>query len=423
MDMTYEQSNIKQDENNKQVKQYKKKIALKEDKKDYRQELTDKVKIRIEEMISHMEANPDDQWNKPWFSCNERPVNPATGTVYKGINVISLMSADFVDNRFYTYNNIAEMEKIRAKNVFELNDLSEKLEAKAITQAEFDQRLAPLEKSFQELEAKGLNNRLEAMHIIKGSKAIPVFKAVQVSFKSADETNDNEADPKPVENVKAGDAAPKIWMQAHSGNVFNATQITNMKPLQAKSYTFIPHEEAETHLQSMIVKTGLTYNEVNKGRAFYSPANHAITMPPKELFRTGNDYYGTLLHEISHSTGKALGRDLSSGGFGSKSYAKEEMVAEISSVLMSADLGIPYDASQHENNVAYLKSWLGALNEDKNYIFKAASQAEKSVNYQHEQRAAYKADLVLQQAAKTDLKAVVVPKVLPVVKREFAMSM
>ena len=75
------------------------------------------------------------------------------------------------------------------------------------------------------------------------------------------------------------------------------------------------------------------------------------------------------------------------------------------------------------NNVAYLKSWLGALSEDKNYIFKAASQAEKSVNYQHEQRAAYKADLVLQQVAKTDLKAAVLPKVLPAVKREFAMSM
>ncbi|MGD6771333.1 zincin-like metallopeptidase domain-containing protein, partial [Staphylococcus arlettae] len=77
------------------------------------------------------------------------------------------------------------------------------------------------------------------------------------------------------------------------------------------------------------------------GRAFYSVNQHKVSMPHKEKFVPGA-YYDTLLHELGHSTGPALGRDLS-GSFGSAKYAFEELVAELSSVFMSAELGIPHN--------------------------------------------------------------------------------
>ena len=379
------------------------------EKKDYRQELTDKVAVKIDSIIAELE-NPESknlEWNKTWFSSNQRPVNPATGTIYKGINVVSLLSADFVDHRFYTFNNIAELEKIRAKNVFDTKAWSDKLDNKQITYAEFDKKMEEINKSWLDLENKGLMNRDEPIHVIKGSKAMPVFKAIEMSY-----TNDknNEGNSESSEISENSQSNTKMWVQAFAGNVFNASQINNIKPLQEHKLDFIPHDEVELHLKAMIEKTDLKYFEEPQGRAFYRPSNHSITMPERETFNTVNDFYGTLLHEIGHSTGKELGRDLG-GSFGTKSYAFEELVADISSNLMSSDLGIPYDASQHENHLAYLKSWSKALKEDKNLIFKAASKAEQSVNYQHNIRNEYKQELGLHNELENDLKQLSKPLV------------
>lgn len=386
------------------------------DKKDYHQELTDRTKEKIDQLIKDMQADPNKQWNKTWFACNERPENPFTGTKYKGINVISLLSADFVDNRFYTYNNIAEMEKIRAKNVMDMKTLSTQLDNKEITHAQFDVRRDVIEKSFLDLEAKGLNDRTQPIHVIKGSKAVPVFKAIQMEYKKG------ESGDELVESTESQSTTNKVWMQVFAGNVFNASQISNIKPKHEHTLDFVPHAEAEIHLQAMIAKTGLKYNETDQGRAYYSQNEHSVNMPLRESFNSVNDFYGVLMHEIGHSTGKELGRDMS-GGFGSKSYAFEELVADISSNLMSSDLGIPYNPSQHENHVAYLQSWSKALGEDKKFIFKAASKAERSVEFQHAKRAEYKIDLALKLEDKNDLKVVVEPTVSNQIKNKPKLAM
>ncbi|SDK23028.1 Antirestriction protein ArdC [Methylophilus rhizosphaerae] len=381
--------------------------------RDYRQELTDKTIIKIEGMITQMDDNPNLKWVKSWFTCDARPKNPFTGTIYKGINLISLMGEDFNDNRFYTYNNIADMEKQRAKNIFDTNTLNAQLESKKITHAEYDVRIDVINKSFKELEDKGLEDRTKPLFIMKGSKSNPVFKAMQVPISRKDDNEQSED--------QINEAPEMIWKQVFSGNVFNATQISNIKPIQIEKLNFIPLEEAEIHLKAMIEKTNLGYKEVDQTRAFYSVKDHAITMPLRENFKDENSFYGVLLHEIGHSTGKHFNRDMS-GGYGSKSYAKEELVAEISSVIMSADLGIPYDSSQHENHVAYLKSWVSALKDDKNFIFQAASKAEQSVSYQHEIRHTFKQELTLKNEHRNDLKQDMKATPLPEKIKSLSMS-
>jgi len=80
-------------------------------------------------------------------------------------------------------------------------------------------------------------------------------------------------------------------------------------------------------------------------------------------------------------------------GFGTTEYAKEELIAELTSSFMAVELGIPHNPSSHENHAAYLKSWLSALQADKTLITKAANQASKATEYQIEHLEAYKMTL------------------------------
>lgn len=394
------------------------------EKRDYRQELTDKVKANMDKLIEDLEANPNAKWNKTWFTCNERPVNPATGTVYSGINVLSLMSENFVDNRFYTYNNVATMEKERAQNIFDIKELSTKLEDKSITHAEFDKKMAVIETSFVNLEKMGLADRHLPIHVNKGAKGCPIFKLVEMNINKSTLKDNEDSEVVGDSKKQEEDSINKIRVMAYSGNVFNASQITNIKPKLENKLDFIPHVEAEENLMAMITKTGLKFRETEQARAYYSPATDTVHMPKRETFETVNDFYAVLLHELGHATGstKRLGRDLS-GSFGSKSYAFEELVADITSNLMSSDLGIPYNLKQHENHVVYVKSWSKALGEDKNFIFKAASKAEASVKYQHVTREAFKLEFNEKQEHKNDLKEVVKPTVSNQIKNKSGMSL
>ena len=114
-------------------------------------------------------------------------------------------------------------------------------------------------------------------------------------------------------------------------------------------------------------------------RAFYRPSTDSIHLPHKHQFPTPDRYYATALHELGHWTGHELrlNRDLSHP-FGSEGYGREELRAEIASMLLSGELGIGHDPGQH---VAYVNSWIKALQEDPTEIFRAAADAEKIQDY------------------------------------------
>jgi antirestriction protein ArdC len=113
--------------------------------------------------------------------------------------------------------------------------------------------------------------------------------------------------------------------------------------------------------------------------AFYTPATDVITMPAIETFACPQAYYGTLAHELTHWTGATHRLDRFGKVFkGTKDYAFEELIAEIGSCFVSAEIGALPDFDQ---SAAYLKHWIKHLKDDKKFIFKAAAAAQRAADY------------------------------------------
>lgn len=125
-------------------------------------------------------------------------------------------------------------------------------------------------------------------------------------------------------------------------------------------------------------------NEQPSERAFYSPSEDSVTVPLRGQFESNAAFVGVLLHEMGHATAPALGRE-QKGRFGDSDYAFEELVAELSSLFASCELGVPIErdeADEHyARHVAYLKSWSKGIKEDPDALFKAAAAAGKAATF------------------------------------------
>ena len=158
--------------------------------------------------------------------------------------------------------------------------------------------------------------------------------------------------------------------------VFNVQQIDGLAlttETVSPEATFDPVPQVENLLR----KSGA--NIIEKGQnAFFSPSTDEVWLPERHLFSDAANFYATGLHELIHWSGgkKRLNREMK-GKFGNADYAEEELVAELGSAFLMADLGIEGEV-QHES---YIASWLKALKNDKRYIFKAASAASKAHRY------------------------------------------
>lgn len=116
----------------------------------------------------------------------------------------------------------------------------------------------------------------------------------------------------------------------------------------------------------------------NKDSAYFIPDCDKVNVPPMEQFDSAEEYYSTLFHELVHSTGSKsrLNREIG-GKFGSKSYAREELVAEIGSAILCSMLNI--SEKTFDNSSAYIQGWLKALENDTHLILYASAKAEKAV--------------------------------------------
>lgn len=188
---------------------------------------------------------------------------------------------------------------------------------------------------------------------------------------------------KPFEKEVDGKKERYLMMRLFS--VFNAEQATwedgkmptNPEPTEADYVE--PVERAEAILKGMPLRP-----EIKHGgdRAFYSPLLDYIGMPPTEAFDSTEGYYATLFHELVHSTGHAsrVGRDgiEAFAGFGSESYSREELIAEIGAAYLCSEAGIEPRIDQ---NAAYIASWLKVLKGDKKFVVSAAAGAGKATDY------------------------------------------
>ena len=166
--------------------------------------------------------------------------------------------------------------------------------------------------------------------------------------------------------------------------VFNANQIGGLpelyyqKPEPKQTNPEVRNQELEAFFAN--TKADI----VNQGsEASYNIIFDKVKMPPFETFENTVCYYATLSHEMTHWTRhpKRLDRDFGKKRFGDEGYAKEELVAELGSCFLAADLGL--EPETREDHSAYIQNWLQVLKNDKKFIFTAASYATKAVEYLH----------------------------------------
>lgn len=121
-------------------------------------------------------------------------------------------------------------------------------------------------------------------------------------------------------------------------------------------------------------------------QAFYAPGPDLIQMPAFEMFKDPASYYATLSHEATHWTAAKhrLGRDLSRYSKEKSERAREELIAELGSCFLCADLGIAPELEPRADHASYLQSWLKVLADDRRAIFQAAAHAQRAVTYLHD---------------------------------------
>ena len=160
----------------------------------------------------------------------------------------------------------------------------------------------------------------------------------------------------------------------------------------------LPERQIVPVAEQVIAASGIDFR-VGGNRAFYVPAQDYVQVPPQPAFFEQINYYRTCLHELTHATGhpSRLARNLTTG-FGSKDYAREELIAEMGSAFLCAALGI-VPTVRHAD---YLASWLEVLREDNRAIFRAASAASKAADWLLARHAAAQAEAVQGDASHDD---------------------
>ncbi|SIO41355.1 zincin-like metallopeptidase domain-containing protein [Halodesulfovibrio marinisediminis] len=259
-------------------------------------------------------------WQKPWKAGEfHPPFNPISGTVYSGVNFVSLAREGMEDPRFVTFNQ-ANAEGLRIK---------------------------------------------------KGSKSRPV-----VFWQFTKEENVLDDDGKPILDEEGKQQKETFLLERpilRFASVFHATQVEGMPEWKGQDVSWNPHERSEAILEG----SGASISHDQRDRAFFSYTLDKIKLPPKDKFDSQDKYYATALHELGHWTGhekRWKGSERTFGPKGTQEYAREELNAEIASWMVSMEVGLEYDRGRH---LAYVDSWIQALEKDPYEIMRACQTAER----------------------------------------------
>src|SRR5262245_53273104 len=164
--------------------------------------------------------------------------------------------------------------------------------------------------------------------------------------------------------------------------VFNIEQIEGLPP------AYVPQAPAPTERMKLIedaeaffAATGATFRHAGN-MAYYAPSTDLIVLPVPEAFRDAQSYAATKAHELVHWTSHKSRLDRALGKrFGDDAYAAEELIAELGSAFLCADLRLTPEI--REDHASYLDHWLKVLKADKRAIFTAASHAQRAADYLH----------------------------------------
>ena len=167
-------------------------------------------------------------------------------------------------------------------------------------------------------------------------------------------------------------------------NVFHIDQCEGIQPHFAEDPMqgehLSPDAAADRIVEDYVQRSGVKLAIQHSDRAFYSPSSDSVTVPELAQYTNVSEYYSTLFHELTHSTGHAsrLNRLSKEASFGSELYSKEELIAELGAAFLVNHAGLE-TSSSFRNSAGYIQSWLKALKDDKRLIVSAAGKADKAV--------------------------------------------
>jgi len=279
-----------------------------------------------EQIVKAIEAGTE-EWKMPWHASGASsgyPRNAATGNPYRGVNVLSLWAT-----------------------------------------AHLQCYAEPVWATFKQWGDLG--------HAIRrGEKAATGVFWKQMGSAERDDSTDQQPD----DSVDAESQRTR-WI-ARAFPLFNIAQLDGYQPPELPPR---PEYERMADVEAFVGALGADIRH-GGNRAFYRAASDHIQMPPFEAFIDPISYYDTLLHETTHWTShpSRLNRDLK-GRFGSESYCAEELIAELGTAFIGADMGFSPEA--RPENAAYIGHWLKILKSDSRAIFAAASHAQRAADYLH----------------------------------------
>ena len=308
---------------------------------------------RFAEMMIEKIKTLQGDWKKPWFTegALQWPKN-LSGREYNGMNALMLMM--HCEKQGYKLPVFCTFDRVAG-----LNFTKDKQGAK----------MQATDKNGEQLPQVSVN---------KGEKSFPVFITTYSVVEKDTKERIKWEDYKQLTDEEKGkyNVYPKLQVY----NVFNVDQ-TNLKEARPELYNKL--EQANQIVRQSTESDSYDFPAMDRmieqnewicpikpiygDQAYYSISKNEIVIPEKKQFKDGESFYTNLAHEMTHSTGaeNQLGR-LKPTSFGSKEYAREELVAELSAALVAQRYGMTKHLK--EDSASYLKSWLNSLKESPEFL-------------------------------------------------------
>lgn len=286
-----------------------------------------------QQVLALMNSKNVDAWHKGWQSTSLSQRNAVSEKLYRGANQLKLMLTSmlngYTDERWLTF-----------------------------------------------LQAKELGGGVK-----RGEKGVSIITPQEWDVKEK-----NWFSKKTVENLSEEEASryrsENVVLLYQKAVLFNVLQCENLQIKAEDKKAIEQTGQVNEQLEDLLRLCPVEIVEQKNGEAYYSLDQDKIYIPAKEDFYTLDDYYGTVLHELAHSTGHAerLKRNFNNA-FGTEDYAYEELVAEFASIFLQGSYGQALKGKHIENHTAYIKAWSKKIADDNKYLVRAIADAKLANNF------------------------------------------